>query len=107
LPPDSARDEDSFPAMERNVIVRIRRAPSRNDPQDAAVRCLQEIWRVESGMPGTSEVRRSVSLILIDPRTGSQTRAGGATKYYKVSPGVVLEEIFDEYAADEVTLGGF
>jgi len=103
LPPDSSRDEDSFPALEKNVIIRIRRAPSR--VKDSAVRCLQEVWRMESGMTGTREVRRSVSLILIDPRTGNQTRAGGATKFYKAPPGDLLEEIYDEYAADDISLG--
>jgi hypothetical protein len=61
---------------------------------------------MESMMPGTSEVRRAVSLILIEPLTGIQTRAGGATKYYRASPETVLEEVFDEYAADDVSLGG-
>jgi hypothetical protein len=103
LPPDSSREEDSFPAIERNVIIRIRRAPSH--PHDTAVRCLQEVWRMESGMTGTREVRRTVSLILIDPRTGIQTHAGGATKFYKAPPGDLLEEVYDEYAADDVGLG--
>jgi len=106
LPPDSSRDEDSFPAMERNMIVRIRRAPSRN-PQDAAVKCVQEIWRMESGILGNREVSRTVSLILIDPRTGNQTRVGGATKSYKASPEDILEEIYDEYASDEISLGSW
>ncbi len=105
LPPDSSKDEDSFPAMERNVIVRIRRAPSRIAQQYSAVKCLQEIWRMERGMLGYREVSRTVSLIVIDPQTGTQTRAGGATKYYKASPEDVLEEVFDEYASDDVSLG--
>ncbi len=108
LPPDSSREEDSFPAIEKNVIIRIRRASSHPAPshvKDTAVRCLQEVWRMESGMTGTREVRRSVSLILIDPSTGIQTRAGGATKFYKAPPGDLLEEIYDEYAADDISLG--
>jgi hypothetical protein len=52
------------------------------------------------------EVLRTVNLILIDPRTGDQTRVGSGTRYYKASPEDLLEEIYDEYAADEVTLGG-
>ena len=71
LPPDSSRGEDSFPAIERNVIVRIRRAPSR--ARDTAVRCLQEIWRMESGMTGTREVRRSVSASGITAGTSVET----------------------------------
>jgi len=105
LPPDISQNEDTFPAMERNVIIRIRRAPSRN-PQNSAIKCVQEIWRMESGVLGYREVSRTVSLILIDPRTGSQTRAGGAARSYKASPEDVLEEIYDEYAADEVGPGG-
>jgi hypothetical protein len=61
---------------------------------------------MESAMHGTREVRRSVSLILIDPATGSQTRVGADTRFYKAPLGEVLEEIFDEYASDDVNLGG-
>jgi hypothetical protein len=104
LPPDISNDEDTFPAMERNMIVRIRRVPSRN-PQSAAVKCVQEIWRMESGMLGYREVSRTVSFILIDPATGNQTRAGGAARSYKASPEDVPEEVYDEYASDEVSLG--
>jgi hypothetical protein len=104
LPPDSLREEDSFPALEKNVIIRIRRTASHGG-RNSAVRCLQEVWRMESGMPGTHEVRRTVSLILVDPRTGNQTAAGVGTAFYKAAPENLLEEIFDEYAADEVTMG--
>jgi hypothetical protein len=103
LSPDiSQQEEDTFPAMERNVIIRIRRVPSRN-PQNTAVKCVQEIWRMENGMLGYREVSRTVSLILIDPLTGNQTRAAGATRSYKASPEDVLEEIYDQYASDEVS----
>jgi hypothetical protein len=104
LPPDSARAEDQFPALDKNVIIRIRNPHSKN-PGDKTVRCLQEVWRMETGPIGTREVSRIVSLILVDPRTGNQTRVGGASKIYKASPEDILEEIFDEYAADEVSLG--
>jgi hypothetical protein len=107
LPPDSSRAEEQFPALDKNVIIRMRRLRSKNpgDGSDTSVHCLQEIWRMETRLNGTREVRRVVSLVLIDPRTGNQTRAGGATRYYKVSDGDILEEIFDENAADEVSLG--
>jgi hypothetical protein len=106
LPPDSSRAEEQFPALDKNVIIRMRRLHSKNpaDGSDTSVHCLQEIWRMEIRLNGTREVRRIVSLILIDPRTGNQTHAGGATRYYKASDGDILEEIFDEYAADEVSL---
>jgi hypothetical protein len=104
LPPDSSRAEEQFPALDKNVIIRMRRLHSKN-AQDTSVHCLQEIWRMEVRLNGTREVRRIVSLILIDPPTGNQTRVGGATRYYKASDGDLLEEIFDENAADEVSLG--
>ena len=103
LPPDSTRAEDQFPAFDENSIVRIRNSHSKN-PGDKTVRFLQEVWRMETGPIGTREVKRIVSLILVDPRTGAQTRAGAATKFYKASPEDLLEKIFDEHAADEVSL---
>jgi hypothetical protein len=104
LPPDSSRTSEQFPALDKNVIIRMRRLRSKN-AQDLSVHCLQEIWRMETKSIGTREVRRIVSLILIDPQTGNQTRVGSATRYYKASDGDLLEEIFDEYAADAVSLG--
>jgi hypothetical protein len=103
LPPDSARAEDEFPAFDENSIVRIRDSHSKN-PADKTVRFLQEVWRMETGPIGTREVKRIVSLILVDPRTGNQTRTGAATKFYKASPEDLLEKIFDEHAADDVSL---
>ena len=104
LPPDSSQAEDQFPALDKNVIIRIRQVHSKN-PEDTSVHCLQEVWRMEGALMGDREVKRTVSLILVDPQTGNQTRVGSATRYYKVPPGDILEEIFDEYAADEVSLG--
>jgi hypothetical protein len=48
-----------------------------------------------------------VSLILVDPRTGNQATAGMGTAFYKAAPENLLEEIFDEHAADEVSLGSW
>ena len=104
LPPPSSRAQDSFPALEKNVIVRIRPMRSRY-ARNTEVRCLQEVWRMESRMPGTREVRRIVTLILIDPRTGNQTTADTRTTLYMAPPGNLLEEVFDEYAADDIGLG--
>ena len=70
LPPDSSQAEEQFPEIEKNIIVRIRRARSKN-PQDTAVRCLQEVWRMDKGMLGVREVIRTVNLISIDPQTGN------------------------------------
>jgi hypothetical protein len=107
LPPDSPRASEQFPALDKNVILRMRRLRSKNpgDGSDTSVHCLQEIWRMETRLNGTREVRRVVSLILIEPQTGNQTRVGGGTRYYRASDGDSLEEIFDENAADEVSLG--
>lgn len=104
LPPDSSRAEDRFPALDKNFIIRIRKKLSAN-PEDRSVHCLQEVWRMGGALMGDREVKRTVSLILVDPETGNQTRVGGGTRYYKASAGDGLEEIFDEYASDEVSLG--
>lgn len=104
LPPDSPSSEEQFPELAKNTIIRMRHPRTKN-AEDTSVHCLQEVWRMEIGPLGTREVRRAVSLILIDPKSGNQTRVGGATRYYKVSDGDLLEEIFDEYAADEVRIG--
>ena len=104
LPPDSTLAQDNFPALQHNLIVRIRRAPDKN-AKTPAVRCLQEVWGMESAMRGSREVRRTATLILIDPRTGTQPRVASGTSVYKISPDVLLEEIYDEYAADDVTMG--
>ncbi len=103
-PLDSSRKEEQFPAMDRNTIIRMRRPRAKN-PADRNVHFPQEVWRVDIGPLGTREAKRLESLVAIDPRTGSQTRAGGAMRYYRMSDGEVLEEVFDEYAADEVGLG--
>jgi hypothetical protein len=104
LPPDVINTGNSFPALEKNTIVRIRGMRSKNT-RDGAVGYLEEVWRMESGATGTREVRRMVSLILIDPRTGNQTRESSGTVTYKVHADDVLQSIFDEYASDEVSLG--
>jgi hypothetical protein len=104
LPPDSSLSQDNFPALQRNLIVRIRRAVDKSQ-KNPAVKCLQEVWGMESAISGTREVRRTATLILIDPQTGAQTRVATGTSFYKISPGVVLEEIYDEYAADDVSMG--
>ena len=103
LPPDSTLSQDNFPALQRNLIVRIRRAVDKTQ-KDPAVKCLQEVWGMESSIAGSREVRRTATLIRIDPRTGTQTRVASGTSLYKISPDVVLEEIYDEYAADDVSM---
>ena len=53
-------------------------------------------------MPGASSVRRTATVMVIDPTTGAQTRAASSTKYYPIGPGDILEEIYDQYAAQEL-----
>jgi hypothetical protein len=58
---------------------------------------------VESTLPfGTAPPARKPSLIPGGPETGNQTRVGGSARSYQTSQGELLEEIFDEYASDEV-----
>lgn len=75
LPPDSSRDEDSFPALEGNMIVRIRRAPLRNAP-NGPVKCVQEIWRMESGMLGSRSVMRTFQPDSYRPADGDADARG-------------------------------
>jgi hypothetical protein len=103
LPPDTSQPEAQFPALQKDIIVRIRRSPSQKSPA-GLVRCLQEIWRMERTMSGLHEVRRTVTLVSVDPRTGDQSPLGASTKYYHAAPETLLEEIYDENAADDLPL---
>lgn len=104
LPPASPKSEDHFPALAKNTIVRIRGENSK--AQDGAVRCLEEVWRLQYGLPGIREVRRVVSLIRIDPKTGRQTRERSNAVTYRMDSDEYLESVYDEYSADAVSLGG-
>jgi len=92
LPPEAAAPEAQFPALRKDVIVRMRGAGSSADGRTA--RCRQEIW-VLTGR----EVKRTISLIDIDTRTGGQICASREVKLYPVRAGDTLESIFDENAA--------
>ena len=48
LPPESTHAEEQFPALEKNTIIRMRQPRARN-PEDTSVRCLQEVWRMDTG----------------------------------------------------------
>lgn len=107
LPPDASGAEAKFPALARNLVVRLRTLPSRDSVNTGGhARYLQEVWRRETTMRGSSEVRRTVTLMLIDPNTGVQTRAASNTKYYPIDPGGLLEEVFEEYASQELIVTG-
>jgi len=103
LPPDSSQAEARFPALQRGVIVRIRR-PSQQNALKGLILCRQEIWHMESSMPGMREVRRTATLVAVDPESGAQTAVGGKTKYYPVEAGGLLEQVFDEHAADDLPI---
>lgn len=107
LPPDSAAGEDKFPPLEKNLVIRLRSVPHRSYMQsDGRIRFLQEVWRRETRIQGSSEVRRTVTLMLIDPKTGAQTRAASNTKYYPIGPDGLLEEVYEEYASEELIVSG-
>ncbi len=103
LPPNSTQAEARFPALQRGVIIRIRR-PTTQNLEKGMILCRQEIWHMESPMPGSREVRRTATLVAVDPRTGAQTAIGGKTKYYPAVAGDLLEQIFDQYSADDLPL---
>jgi hypothetical protein len=103
LPPDSRHTQDKFPALQKDMIVRIRRLSPWN-MRAGSVRLLQEIWCMENKMQGIRAVRRTATSVLVDQLTGDQTVVGFKTKYYDVAQGVVLEEIFDEHGADELLI---
>ena len=92
LPPEAATPEAQFPALKKDVIVRMRGAGLSADGRTA--RCRQEIW-VLSGR----EVKRTISLIEIDTKTGGQICANREVKVYPVRAGETLESIYDENAA--------
>ena len=105
LPPDMSRPEAEFPALDPHAIVRIRRVPGRSS-EIGTVRCLQEIWRMETPMQGALKVRRTAALIAVDSKTGSQVLIRGKTAWYPAATGDVLEEIFDQNAADNILPSG-
>jgi len=90
--------EATFPALSKNMVVRLRGV--------GISRYLQEVWRREPGMNGSGEVRRTVTLMVVDPGTGAQSRLASSTKYYPITPGGMLEEVFDEYASQELIVAG-
>jgi len=90
LPPDLSAPEAQFPALEKHMIVRLRRLP-------AGYR--QEIWKFDAGAKGIRQVKRTVVMLDIDPQTGVQLPLSREVKYYRAEAGESLEEIYDEYAS--------
>jgi hypothetical protein len=99
LPPDlSAASEAQFPALTRNPIVRVRRQEASAAP-GGTVRCRQEVWGFATSVKGAREVKRTILLIDIEPKSENQIPAGREVKYYRIDAGEALEEIYDQNAA--------
>jgi hypothetical protein len=99
LPPDvPASGEAQFPALQRDLIVRIRQMRS---PADATgtLRCREEVWRFAASVRGAREVNRTIVSIDLEPKSGRQTPAAREVKHYRIEPGETLEEIYDQNAA--------
>jgi hypothetical protein len=98
LPPAEAGREAQFPAFRNNMIVRLRGVGAPADP-GGTILCRQEVWRVTTSSRGTREVKRTITMIELHPATGSQIPITREVKYYPIDAGEVLEEVFDENAA--------
>jgi hypothetical protein len=99
LPPDVSRPEAQFPAFMKDVIVRMRGSRPPSGEHAGTVRCRQEVWRIETSAHSAPQVKRTIALIDIEPKTGNQIRASGEVRYYPVRAGDSLESIYDENAA--------
>ncbi|MGD1069141.1 MAG: hypothetical protein ABSB15_03290 [Bryobacteraceae bacterium] len=98
LPQDFSAPEQQFPAMMKDVIVRLRRIESAAGPSGPR-RFKQEVWRIAGSVRGAREAKRTIVFIDVAPATGSQIPTAKEVKYYKADPGEQLEEIYDENAA--------
>jgi hypothetical protein len=98
LPPDSSRAEEQFPALMKDAIVRIRGVGAPAEP-GGTIRCRQEIWRLAGTVRGERQVKRSIVLIDLGPKTLSQIPVAREVRYYRIEAGENLESVFDENAA--------
>jgi hypothetical protein len=104
LPPDLPMPEAQLPALKKDLIVRIRSlggAPEAGVPADPGriTRYRQEIWTVEGSVPGARQVIRTIVLVDVDSKSGSQIPAARELKSYPIDACDSLEEIYDENAA--------
>jgi hypothetical protein len=97
LPPDLTASEEQFPALRKDLIVRIRRiaGPAETGP----VKFRQEVWNIERAAAGTREVKRTIVFIDCESKAGSQIPVAREVKYYPMETGEILEQIYDENAA--------
>jgi hypothetical protein len=98
LPPDISAAEAQFPALGKDVIVRIRRF-GRAPGSAGTFECKQEVWRIAASIHGSREAIRTIVSIDIEAKSGNQIPVGREVKYYPLSPGDPLERIYDENAA--------
>ena len=90
LPPDLSGPEEQFPALRKDIIVRMRKLPEGY---------RQEIWRIDPASKGPRRVSRTIVLVNIDPKTNIQVPVSREVKYYRIESGDSLEEIYDENAS--------
>jgi hypothetical protein len=102
LPPDFSNAEGRFPPLQKDVIVHMVRKSSWD--VSAAMRCLQEVWRLATSMRGARRVQRTVTLIEVDRETGKQVNVGSSTQYYAVDRDESLEAVYDQFAAQDLSL---
>jgi hypothetical protein len=98
LPQDFSTPEAQFPALMKDVIVRIRRLGAAADSA-GQLKFKQEVWRLEGAVRGARQVKRTIVFIEIAPGTGSQLPTAKEVKRYRIDPGEALEEVYDENAA--------
>jgi hypothetical protein len=96
MPPDLPMPEAVLPALKKDVIVRIRRL---GGSADGTVRLRQEVWRIDASAQGVRQVKRTIVVVEIDSKSGSQIPTGREVKYYQLDVGDTLEGIYDENAA--------
>jgi hypothetical protein len=98
LPPDVSTSEAKFPALQKDLIVRIRRQGHPVEA-DGVVTFKQEVWAVVAAAGSARRVERTIVVVNIDAKSGSQIPATREVKHYAIDPGDPLEEIYDYYSA--------
>jgi hypothetical protein len=98
LPPDVSGSEAKFPALKPDLIVRIRREGHAGQANGMAT-FKQETWALVPAAGNGRQVERTIVLVNIVAKSGSQIPARREVKYYEIGAGDVLEEIYDQYSA--------
>ncbi len=97
LPPVVSAPEAQFPALQDNMIVRMRMLSA---SAGKTVKCKQEIWQLTtSGSGGAGNVKRTIDIVEIDVKSGNQVQVQREVRHYAAEPGESLEQVFDENAA--------